>query len=104
MADGGYQGVCWKCGVKGHKSYEWLNGTMIQGVDSEGGVDKPTVNIGRGIMKEACSIEKTGFKGWCVGAVTKSVSQNVPKHVRREVNRFERLVEDDEDEEEIPPL
>eukprot|EP00973_Karenia_brevis_P044460 6157308-Karenia_brevis.AAC.1 len=46
---GGYQGVCWTCGVKGHKSYECPNGTMIQGVNNPQWVDKPQVEVDGGI-------------------------------------------------------
>eukprot|EP00973_Karenia_brevis_P010672 1446276-Karenia_brevis.AAC.1 len=94
---GGYQGVCWKCGVKGHKSYE-SNGTMIQGVDTPGSVDKLQASVDGGIPKDACSMEKSGGKSWVVGAVTRSVPKYVPKHVRSRVNMFENLAEEDDDD------
>eukprot|EP00973_Karenia_brevis_P016989 2331688-Karenia_brevis.AAC.1 len=63
---GGFQGLCWKCGIKGHKSWECPNGAMIQGVEAQQGdwVDKPTVSVGSGVAKETCSVEK----GWWIGS------------------------------------
>eukprot|EP00973_Karenia_brevis_P086260 11961976-Karenia_brevis.AAC.1 len=65
---GGYQGVCWKCGIKRHKALECQ--AMVGGVEVPGWVDKPQVNVDGGVTKEACSIEKSGVKSWVVGAVT----------------------------------
>eukprot|EP00973_Karenia_brevis_P029389 4053123-Karenia_brevis.AAC.1 len=45
---GGYQGVCWKCRKKGHKSFECPEGSMIHGVD-DGWVDKPQVQVEGGV-------------------------------------------------------
>eukprot|EP00973_Karenia_brevis_P022315 3070862-Karenia_brevis.AAC.1 len=62
---------------------------MIQGVDNSSGewVDKPTVNVGNGIMKAACSIEKSVTKGWCIGALTKQKGvDEVPKYRRQKIN------------------
>eukprot|EP00973_Karenia_brevis_P030542 4212292-Karenia_brevis.AAC.1 len=84
---------------------------MIQGVDTSSGewVDKPTVNVGNGIMKEACSIEMSIPKRWCIGAVTKQRAvDEVSKQRRQQINRFEILMDEDEedkeDEEDVPVL
>eukprot|EP00973_Karenia_brevis_P082212 11397996-Karenia_brevis.AAC.1 len=56
-------------------------------------------------MKEACSIEKSVTKGWCIGAVTKQKPVvKVSKEIRQKINRFENLMEEEDEEEEIPPL
>eukprot|EP00973_Karenia_brevis_P074848 10401956-Karenia_brevis.AAC.1 len=77
---------------------------MIQGVETQQGewVDQPTLNVGSGVAKEACSVEK----GWWIGAVTKgSQKDKMTKETRQKSNRFESLndEEDVEDEEDEPP-
>eukprot|EP00973_Karenia_brevis_P055097 7661218-Karenia_brevis.AAC.1 len=68
-------------GLKDTNLLSVQNGTMIQGVETNQGerVDKPTVNVGNGVTKETCSVEK----GWWIGSVTKQgPGDRVPKDQR----------------------
>eukprot|EP00973_Karenia_brevis_P031339 4324925-Karenia_brevis.AAC.1 len=68
---------------------------MIQGVETQPGewVDKPTLNVGSGVAKETCSVEK----GWWIGAVTKGKQKDgMSKENRQRFNRFESLNEEED--------
>eukprot|EP00973_Karenia_brevis_P046905 6508069-Karenia_brevis.AAC.1 len=69
---GGFQGVCWKCGAKGHRSFECPNASMIQGIEDQ------SIQVDSSIKADACSVD-VGKKSWHVGAV-----ERLPHAARRQ--------------------